>query len=80
MQAGVQADARIIVEEFEATPRPSIRTFQTLSTGKTEQSGIPGSVGAPPEPPPGGGGVDGSVGWLDASSGFVPAVTSAPSA
>ena len=55
----------IIVAEFEATARPSMRTFQTLSAGKTEQSGMPGSVGAPPEPPPGGGGVDGRVGWLD---------------
>ena len=42
-----------------------MRTFQTLSAGKTEQPGTPGRVGAAP----GGGG----TGWLPASSGFVPA-------
>ncbi len=54
----------IIVEEFEATSRWSIRAFQTLSAGKTEQSEIPGRVGTAP----GGGG----TGWLAASSGLVP--------
>ena len=54
----------IIVAEFEATSRWSIRTFQTLSAGKTGQSELPGRVGAAP----GGGG----TGWLAASSGFVP--------
>ena len=38
----------IIVAEFAATPRPSIRVFQTLLAGKTGQNGAPGRVGAAP--------------------------------
>ena len=38
----------IIVAEFAATARPSIRVFQTLLAGKTGQNGAPGRVGAVP--------------------------------
>ncbi len=38
----------IMVAELAATPRVSIRVFQTLVAGKTGQSGAPGSVGAVP--------------------------------
>ena len=38
----------IIVAELAATPRPSIRIFQTLVGGKTGQEGAPGTVGAVP--------------------------------
>ena len=64
--------AEIIVEEFDATSRSSIRVFQTLSAGKIGQPGAPGIVGAPP-------GFDGGTGWLEALLGFVPARTSVPS-
>src|SRR5687768_17012263 len=37
--------APIIVEEFEATDRPSIRAFQMLPMGKIGQAGAPGRVG-----------------------------------
>ncbi len=37
--------AEIIVAEFEATGRPSIRTFQTLFAGKMPHAGAPGTVG-----------------------------------
>ena len=42
--------ALIIVAEFEATDRPSMRWFQTLLAGKIGQLGAPGTVGAVPGP------------------------------
>ena len=43
--------APIIVDEFEATDRPSMRVFQTLPMGKIGQAGAPGRVGDRVEPP-----------------------------
>jgi hypothetical protein len=43
--------APIIVEEFEATDRPSMRVFQTLPMGKIGQAGAPGRVGDRVETP-----------------------------
>ena len=37
--------AEIIVAEFDATARSSIRRFQTFVVGNTEHPGAPGSVG-----------------------------------
>ena len=46
-----------IVDEFDATGRPSIGMFQTFVAGKTVQDGAPGRTGAEP-----GGGVGRGVG------------------
>ena len=62
--------APIIVAEFEATERPSMRTFQTLPAGKIGQAGAPARVGDASRGP---------VGWLAALRGSVPALTSVPS-
>ena len=43
----VRPMAPIIVAEFEATSRSSMRVFHTLSVGKMPQFGAPGTVGAP---------------------------------
>ena len=87
----VRPIVEISVAESDATARPSTRTFQTLSAGKTVQAGAPGRVGTSPDPGGGGGGGGGVVGgggvggvqpsggWLDAESGFVPATYSRPS-
>jgi hypothetical protein len=58
----------IKVAEFAATGRPSIRTFQTLSIGKMEQFGAPGSVG-PSGPPRGGSDAGTRLGWGDGDGG-----------
>ena len=64
--------ALIIVAEFVATSRSSMRVFQTLSTGKIPHPGAPATVGDPF-------GFVGGTGWLFGSRGFVWARYSVPS-